>query len=309
MKRSLYSLSQSPLYKLQSKQRLYKLLDCTKTEVNTFMGDTLYSEFKEGTRSIQAPTRPLKKLQKRLNRILSRVELPNYLHSGRKEHSTLNNANTHINAKQLISLDIRKFFPSTPASRVYRMFNEKFECSEDVAYILTQLCTYKKAVPTGSPISMTIAFWANRDMFDELDALAMSENLKFSTYVDDIAFSGEVIKAGFQKRAKDIIRKHGMVPHPDKVAYFSDGRPILLTGIVIDNGKLSVRRKHMQSIHEEGELLKNATFRKRKIHHLEKLAGRLHSAGQIEDHLKQKAKFATEKLQELIKQDKKKKSV
>ena len=139
-------------------------------------------------------------------------------------------------------------------------------------------------------------------MFDDLDALAKSEGLKFTAYVDDVAFSGEKVPKGFQAKAKGIIRNHGMVPHPKKLARYADGNPLRLTGIIIDGDRILLPHKRIRSIHEEGESLKSATFRHRRIHHMRRLAGHLHSASQVNPKYAQRSKQTTDDLMALEKE-------
>ena len=48
-----------------------------------------------------------------------------------------------------------------------RMFLHDFECAEDIAHRLADICCYKQLhLPTGSPVSGRIAFFAAKHMFD-----------------------------------------------------------------------------------------------------------------------------------------------
>lgn len=168
--------------------------------------------------------------------------------------------------------------------------------SPDVAYLLTNLVTYSGKVPTGSPISMAIAFWAHKDMFDELNQLAVSNNLTFTVYVDDVAFSGEKIPKGFSALAKSCIHAHGLISKKKKEAFYPSSKGKLLTGIVIQDGELKVRWAHNSSIKNELDNLAKASNTPEKIANLNKLTGKLHAAGQIDYRLKDKARFFTRQL-------------
>lgn len=295
----LYPLNQSPLFKLRSKKKLLEIIGLSKKQADKLMLDSSYKEFENNAgRTIQEPIAQLKAVHKRIGALLSRVELPPYLHSGRKKHSTLTNAECHRQATELLKLDIHKFFPSTKAAKVYKAFVEKFEMSPDVAYVMTNLATFAGKVPTGSPISMAMAFWANKDMFDELSELATSHNLIFTAYVDDIAFSGLKIPKGFSSQIKRCIHSHGLVSKQKKEKFYPSSQGKLLTGVVIRDGKLKVRWAHNSSIKKEFNELAKAKDDTEKIIHLEKLAGRLHAAGQIDERMKNKARFFSKKLKE-----------
>ncbi|MCA6984709.1 reverse transcriptase family protein [Pectobacterium brasiliense] len=293
----LYPLNQSPFFKLKNKNKFFEIIGLSKHQVEKLSFETAYKVFiNESGRTIQEPIPQLKAVHKRIGILLGRIELPIYLHSGRKKHSTLTNAESHRYATELLKLDIHKFFPSTSAAKVYRTFIDIFKMSPDVAYLMTNLVTYSGKVPTGSPISMAVAFWANKDMFDELSRLAFSNGLIFTVYVDDVAFSGEKIPKGFAAQAKKCIHAHGLVSKKEKETFYPSSKGKLLTGIVIQNGKLKVRWAHNASIKNELDTLAKAENTPEKITHLEKLAGKLHAAGQIDYRLKDKARFFTRQL-------------
>lgn len=299
----LYPLNQSPFFKLTTKNKLLEIIGLSKNQANKFILDSAYKEFvNDSGRTIQEPIAQLKAVHRRIGVLMSRIQLPAYLHSGRKKHSTLTNAESHRKAIELLKLDIHKFFPSTNAAKVYRAFVEKFEMTPDVAYLMTNLVTYAGKVPTGSPISMAIAFWANKDMFDELSQLAVSHNLIFTAYVDDVAFSGVKIPKGFAAQAKKCIHSHGLTSKNKKERFYPSSEGKLLTGIVIQDGELKVRWAHNDSIRQEFTALANAKDDSVIIVHLEKLAGKLHAAGQIDSKQKDKARFFTHRLQAAKKQ-------
>ncbi|EML4353395.1 reverse transcriptase family protein [Enterobacter hormaechei] len=293
----LYPLNQSPLFKLKNKKKLLQVIGLSKKQADKLMLDSAFKEFEnDAGRKIQEPIAQLKAVHRKIGFLLSRIELPPYLHSGRKKHSTLTNAESHKQATELLKLDIHKFFPSTRAAKVYKAFVDKFEMSPDVAYVMTNLATFAGKVPTGSPISMAIAFWANKDMFDELSNLAASNSLVFTAYVDDVAFSGSKIPKGFAAQAKKCIRSHGLTSKDKKERFYSSSEGKLLTGIVIQDGELKVRWAHNDSIGKEFAILAEAKDNAAKIIHLEKLAGKLHAAGQVDSRQKDKARFFTQQL-------------
>ncbi|MEH3983172.1 reverse transcriptase family protein [Enterobacter ludwigii] len=293
----LYPLNQSPLFKLKNKKKLLQVIGLSKKQADKLMLDSAYKEFEnDAGRKIQEPIAQLKAVHRKIGVLLSRIELPPYLHSGRKKHSTLTNAESHKQATELLKLDIHKFFPSTRAAKVYKAFVDKFEMSPDVAYVMTNLATFAGKVPTGSPISMAIALWANKDMFDELSNLAASNSLIFTAYVDDVAFSGLKIPKGFAAQAKKCIRSHGLTSKDKKERFYSSSEGKLLTGIVIQDGELKVRWAHNDSIGKEFAILAEAKDNAAKIIHLEKLAGKLHAAGQVDSRQKDKARFFTQQL-------------
>ena len=135
----IYPLNQSPLFKLKSKSKLLEIIGLSKKQADKLMIDSAYKEFvNDAGRKIQEPIAQLKAVHRRIGVLLSRIELPPCLHSGRKKHSTLTNAESHKLATELLKLDIHKFFPSTRAAKVYKAFVDK--CKRTARTVLTGMC-------------------------------------------------------------------------------------------------------------------------------------------------------------------------
>ena len=98
----------------------------------------------------------------------------------------VSNAKKHIGVHPLLTTDLKSFFPSTSKAIVFNFFFKKLLCSPDVSELLSNLCTYNNHIPTGSRISMPLAYWANSKMFLELNALSKAlgicMSLKFNAH-------------------------------------------------------------------------------------------------------------------------------
>ncbi|MEO0971034.1 MAG: RNA-directed DNA polymerase, partial [Cyanobacteria bacterium J06639_18] len=145
-----YELNQSPFYCLESKAKLAEILRVNQKELNILTrSENLYVEkdcFNRKTgksRRVEAPKLALKLVQKRIENLLKRIKIPEYIHAPAQGRSYISNAKVHINAAVVRSLDIEKYFPSTPAKRVYWFFYKRMRCSPDVAGILTKISTFK----------------------------------------------------------------------------------------------------------------------------------------------------------------------
>lgn len=192
----------------------------------------------EKERHIQAPKALLEKVHRKLFTCLVRIEKPDYLHSGRKEHSYITNAAVHQGAVPLVKLDIKQFYPSIDGGRVYRFFHEGLGCSPDVAGLLCKLCTIDGHLPTGSCLSQLLAFFSAKPMFDELHQHAIAHELRDSCYVDDLTWSGKKATPNFLWGAKQIVHGHGFKYHKDFV-YTADDKKVV-TGVVISGPDLEV---------------------------------------------------------------------
>jgi retron-type reverse transcriptase len=240
-KKGGYPLNQSPFFKLSTKRKLAKLLGISLLELKTFRRcDRLYSERdipkkNGGTRRIENPRRHLKVVQARIARLLSRITPPDYLFCPVKGRSYVTNAARHLGHRVVRTLDVKKYFPSTSRNRVYRFFNTVMRCNSDVAEILTGISTYKGHLPTGSPLSPIMAFYAHYDIWQEVYRLVTNGAAINSLYIDDLTISGERVSDSLIWDIKKAIYRSGLRYHKEKT--FRD-RPAEITGVIVRDGRL-----------------------------------------------------------------------
>lgn len=182
--------------------------------------------------------------------------MPSYLHSGKKSHSNVTNAAAHAENPVILTMDVQKFYPSTTEKHVFNFFYNTMKCSPDVSGLLAKLITFNGHVPTGSRISLIIAYWANHKMFDELHLLATEHKLKMTAYVDDLTFSGEHISGKIPWLVKKIVRKHGLTIHPSKTCLFREKDVKIVTGVAIKERKLFIKNEHHLKSYQDIEAWK-----------------------------------------------------
>lgn len=134
----------------------------------------------------------LKDIQKRIkDKILARVEFPDYLHGSIKGREPRTNAELHVGAKILICEDIEKFFPSTSAALIINVWEEFFCFSPVVSDLLTRLTTRFGQLPEGA---CTSSYLANLVLWKDEPKLWRSlheQGIVYSRYVDDLAISSK----------------------------------------------------------------------------------------------------------------------
>ncbi len=240
-----YPIERSPLYKVTSLHRLATVLEVRVGRVR----DTRYlaGQFKEGIaerkgkpRVTETPIRSLRRLHNRVQKLLSRVETPDYLHSGKPKRSYLSNAAEHVSAAQYFKVDIAEFYPSCSWYHVYLCFKDDFDCSGDIAGILAILLTYKGHIPTGSPVSSLLSFFCHKAMFDALAELALSHQLKMTILQDDITFSGSDISENLRSDVPRCLKSSGLTPKRVKQKFIHGGKSPCITGVIVSKGKLKV---------------------------------------------------------------------
>ena len=220
--------------------------------------------------------------QKQILLDLQKLNYPDYLYSGIKGKSYIDNAKRHQRCNYLVKLDIRAFFPSISRESVYHFFLDDIHCSPDVSSILSDFTTInledypsdsmleviaflnKKGVNTynhlltGASPSIIMSYLANRKMFDELYALANKYGLTFSVYVDDVFFSSiNKIPVWFIEKVIHIIRSYGYhtAKHKKKIYLKNDYKEV--TGVIITpDHRLTLKHAHHFKIASKLKVIK-----------------------------------------------------
>jgi hypothetical protein len=251
-KSKAYCIDQSPFYKLRSRKRLASLLKIDPAELISLSraADGLYSEFQVakkngGTRGVENPKRNLKLLQARIARLLGRVKPPEYLFCPVKGRCYVANAAQHRGQRVIHCLDIRKYFPSTSSKRVFWFFNTVMQCERDIAAVLTRLATYEGYLPTGSPLSPILAFFAHYDVWETIWRICRREGYTLTVYIDDVTISGMALSPAAIWEIKRSIHGAGLRYHKEK-RYID--RPAEITGVIVDSGTLLPPNRQLKKL-------------------------------------------------------------
>lgn len=290
-----YPISQSPFFKLQNRRKLADILQFPLPELQALAEcENSYKEFKlaeitdplrkpRKPRQVQEPIVRLAAVHKRMHRLLSRVALPDYLHSARRSKSYISNAASHLVGERVLKVDIKDFFPSVKSFQVFKFFRDTMLCSSDVAGLLTKLCTYNGALPTGGALSPLLSFFVHRSLFDDLDQFAKIEALVFTCYVDDLVFSGNTISNRTARDVECIVSRHGLHVHKKKTRIYRRGSARLITGVVVKQGVgLTVPHDRFNRIRRVGRALRGTSSESERLKLLERYVGMLGEASQIE---------------------------
>ncbi|WNZ54956.1 reverse transcriptase family protein [Microbulbifer sp. MKSA007] len=291
-----HPLNQSALYKVKSHGRLAIILGLKLSTLRAIKrkgSDNYYFAKLESSRDLQVPKYQLKRVHGRINGLLSRIETPEYLHSGVKKRSNVTNARVHAAKTKLLKLDIKSFYANTTEEQVFRCFYKVFRCSKDIAQTMSKICCVNGILPTGSPISQSIAFWVNKGLFDHLHFYSKSRGINFTLYVDDLVFSGEKVSQNFGSYvAKKIGELGGYECH--KVRLYNPKTPKIVTGVVVQGEALRVRDRERKLISELIKKLKedikgaqNVYESPEVVYGFHKLIGHLASVGQFNGRYRQ----------------------
>jgi hypothetical protein len=257
-----YGIKDSPLYKITSKKKLISTLfqaSVPITDLEAVVGDYdifLDQKNPNKARTIEKPNYKLDRIHSRIASLLCRIKTPDYVHSGVKKRSHVSNAKSHLADINTFTTDIKSFFPSTLETKVFTFFYLTMSCAPDVSRLLARLCTCNGHVPTGSRISMPLAYWANSNMFQELNELSVAHGVVMTVYVDDISFSGDSVNKLFIDTVEKIIVRHDHIMHPKKSKLYRKGTTKIITGVAIRNEIPLAKNEQHKSLYQDIELLK-----------------------------------------------------
>lgn len=103
-----------------------------------------------GTRTIEPPRHLLKHVQRQIHAtLLARLWLPDEIHAYRPRRSVQTAIEPHLRKPFLWVADIRNFYPSISAVRVYKMFCQ-LGCTPEISKLLTRLTTHRHRLPQGA---------------------------------------------------------------------------------------------------------------------------------------------------------------
>lgn len=239
-----HPLNQCVFYKIESKALLEKRLLIPEGGMKAIIDGIEYKTFDEpkrggGTRRITAPRWEIKRVQKRVLRLLSGIEKPEWVISGTKGKCHIDNAKFHRQNPYVITMDLKAFYDNCTRDHVYRFFRNVLLMSPDCAKCLTDICTWENGIPTGTPTSQLLAYFAYRGMFHELNDVALHCGGLFSLYVDDMTISSPngLSPRGLVNAVRMVARKYGHELKQSKTHYYSADSFKLVTGVAISPEK------------------------------------------------------------------------
>jgi RNA-directed DNA polymerase len=219
-------------------------------------------------RLIEAPKARLKEIQRWvLHEILDQVPPHDASHGFTRGRSVLTHAAVHTGQNVVLRLDLRDFFASVSAGRVYGLFRAA-GYGHSVAHALTGLCTntiptmvWNAAerptrpsliqprfwlgrqlatphLPQGAPTSPALANLAAFGIDRRLTGLSAAFSMRYSRYADDLTFSGPRMTDRANRTlielAAHILDEEGFRLHHDKSSLRSAAQRQLVTGVVVN---------------------------------------------------------------------------
>ena len=223
-----------------------------------------------GYRVIEAPKQILKSAQRAiLDQILDHLPAHENAFGFVKGRNCIDAAKRHCAEETVISFDLKDFFPSIGAKRIFGLFR-CLGYPTSIAKHLTGFCTtatpsrvlemvpspqrqiYRQPhLPQGAPTSPALANHIAFRLDCRLTALARSLNAHYSRYADDMTFSGDRrIAPILQKIVPTIIKDEGFKTNAQKTRTMRQTTRQTVTGIVV-NQHLNIDRQtfdHLKAI-------------------------------------------------------------
>jgi hypothetical protein len=140
------------------------------------------------------------------------------------------NARVHLGQKQLLHADIHHFFESVTTDQVRATF-VSLGCNDDVAAMLTKICTYEGRLPEGSSSSPVIANLVARGLDADMKTLANASGCRYTRYADDMTFSGDDLPD--PKQVEALLTKNGFTLRDGQCWTQHRGRSQFVTGVSI----------------------------------------------------------------------------
>lgn len=221
-----------------------------------------------GYRLLEAPKARLKALQRRmLEGILDRVPVHAAAHGFCRGRGVLSYASPHAGKELVLALDLREFFASVRASRVFAIYRT-MGYPDATARLLTGLSTHavssgvwagapqprdgaevdarfqarrfyqESHLPQGAPTSPALANLAAFRLDLRLAAVARAADATYTRYADDLAFSGA---EPFARKARSflgivaqIVAEEGFDLNDRKTRFLGQGVRQRLAGVVVN---------------------------------------------------------------------------
>jgi retron-type reverse transcriptase len=188
----------NPLLNCETREQLASLLGISTQSLTYFA----YGENKKyktfeipkksgGRRKIAAPIGALKTIQRKLATHLTDLYPdPPYVHGFLNDKSVLTNATPHLNKSYVFNIDLKDFFPSITANRVYGLLRaHPFNLNQQVASAIVGITCNNGALPQGAPTSPILSNMICFRMDKALRKFGRKHSAIYTRYADDITFS------------------------------------------------------------------------------------------------------------------------
>jgi RNA-directed DNA polymerase len=253
--------------KAKTYNELSTSLFCKEYKLKEAIINPVYTQFtipkkSGGFRTIQAPDKTLKQIQKKLIFVLNDLYIPNENPHGfvkktnQISYNTLSNAKAHIGKNYVWNIDIKDFFSSISTATVADNFMQPpFSFIQVKAKYIALLIGFKKQLPTGSPCSPIVSNLVCENLdkkmqnwVNDLNKTVENLNLVFIRYADDITFSSNLQLNSCQKQTVfNLLAEFGFTVNAKKNREQHKLQSQWVTGIKV-NEKPNLDRRYIRNL-------------------------------------------------------------
>jgi RNA-directed DNA polymerase len=214
-----------------------------------------YREFqiskKDGSkRTLLEPLPSLKEIQTWiLINILYKHKVSRYAKGYIPNRSIKDHVRYHTNEEKVLTLDIEKFFDNVSFQFVENIFFQ-IGYSKIISNLLTKLCMLDGKLPQGAPTSPFISNIVLLEFDDTISKYCSENNLKFTRYADDLAFSGKINKTELVKLVRSELKKLGLRLNNEKINLMTQNQPQIVSGIIV-NKKVQIPKRKRNELRNE----------------------------------------------------------
>ena len=206
-----------------------------------------------GVRIIAQPSRELKAVQAWILRnILDRLTSSQCSKGFEIGSSILDNAKPHIGSSYILNIDLKDFFPSIPANKVYSVFSS-LGYEKTVCILLTNFCVYNGCLPQGAPTSPKLANLICSKLDSRIQGYTGPRGLTYTRYADDITISANTIKKVINARdfLETIIHNENLSINKNKTQITGVRRAKKVTGLIVNQSNVGIGREKYREIRAE----------------------------------------------------------
>ncbi|NCU04802.1 MAG: RNA-directed DNA polymerase [Chitinophagaceae bacterium] len=154
------------------------------------------------------------------------------------------NAQYHLKKSFLLIVDVKDFFPSISQKKIYQSLQKYFK-DKEFSLKLSKVCTFKRFLPQGAPTSPMLSNIVFKDLDDKIAKYCNSKLVVYSRYADDLVFSCDTRSTltDIYLYVRTILTQNDFKINESKTKFLSGRGRIVITGININEGKLTVRKE------------------------------------------------------------------
>ncbi len=201
-------------------------------------------------RTLSEPLPSLKEIQLWiLTEVLYKNKVSKYAKGYVPKRGIKDHLKYHTKEPKVLTLDIKKFFDSVKMEHIENLFLE-MGYSQNISNLLTKLCYLNNSLPQGAPTSPYLTNILLYNFDETISKYCRENNLKYTRYADDLAFSGDIKKIALIKLVKSELRKLDLKLNNDKIKLMLPYQKQVISGVTV-NDKIQVSKKKRNSIRNE----------------------------------------------------------